>query len=119
MAQQYLIPALIGLFSLLFLGIGFWINSRIAAGKLAQQFSEIQSRHQAEHQQLLNDVALSRQREQQMLHEQSEHQNELLTSPKVIRPPTRARRRGDLSKHHVKTPSIASEVVRITIIRHT
>ncbi|KPW59066.1 DNA recombination protein RmuC [Pseudomonas syringae group genomosp. 3] len=77
MAQQYLTPALIGLFSLLFLGIGFWINSRVAASKLAQQLAELKAAHQAEHQQLLNDAALAHQREQQMLHEQEEHQREL------------------------------------------
>ena len=84
MAQQYFTPALIGLFSLLFLGIGFWINSRIAVGNLAKQFSEMQASHQAEHQQLLNDVALARQREQQMLHEQSEHQNELKLASEAL-----------------------------------
>ncbi|VVP34645.1 hypothetical protein PS862_04556 [Pseudomonas fluorescens] len=84
MAQQYLTPALIGLFSLLFLGIGFWINSRIAASKLAQQSSELQASHQTEHQQLLNDVALARQREQQMLHEQSEHQHQLKLASEAL-----------------------------------
>ncbi|RMT30740.1 DNA recombination protein RmuC [Pseudomonas syringae pv. solidagae] len=77
MAQQYLAPALIGLFSLLFLAIGFWISSRIASSKLAQHVSELQAAHQAEHQQLLNDASLARQRENQMLREQDEQQHEL------------------------------------------
>ncbi len=77
MAQQYLAPALIGLFSLLFLAIGFWISSRIASSKLAQHVSELQAAHQAEHQRLLNDASLARQRENQMLREQDEQQHEL------------------------------------------
>ena len=84
MAPQYLTPTLIGLFSLLFLGIGFWISGRIAAGKLAQQFSELQADHQAEHQQLLSEVALARQREQQMRLEQSEYQHELKAASETL-----------------------------------
>ncbi|RMV84671.1 DNA recombination protein RmuC, partial [Pseudomonas amygdali] len=84
MAQQYLTPALIGLFSLLFLAIGFWISSLVASSKLARQVSELQAAHQAEHQQLLNDASLARQREDQMLREQDEHQHALTLAQEEI-----------------------------------
>ncbi|MCD5993519.1 DNA recombination protein RmuC [Pseudomonas sp. CDFA 602] len=84
MAQQYLTPALIGLFSLLFLGIGFWINSRLAASRLAQQLSELKASHLAEHQQLLNDVTLAQQREQQMLQEQTSQQQDLKMASEAL-----------------------------------
>ncbi|WP_239988162.1 hypothetical protein [Pseudomonas syringae] len=84
MAQQYLTPALIGLFSLLFLAIGFWISSLVASSKLARQVSELQAAHQAEHQQLLNDASLARQREDQMLREQDEHQHALTQAQEEI-----------------------------------
>ena len=65
--------------SLAFLLIGYWIGSRFFASKAAQLTAELHSKAQTDQQQLSSDLALAKQRENQLINELSEQQTQHLS----------------------------------------
>ncbi len=74
MPQDLITLSIFFALSLAFLIIGYWVGSRFFASKAAQLTAELHSKAQTDQQQLSSDLALAKQRENQLVNELSEQQ---------------------------------------------